>query len=76
MPIQRLLRECSFEPEQVTYLVLAYEGALQVLRPKDQTDAVKELLAKKIFEVARTGETDAPKICARALIELGLPLRE
>jgi hypothetical protein len=71
-----LLRECSFDPDEVRYLVLAYEGALELLRPKDQTEAVKELVAKKIFDIARTGEKDAPKLCARTLIELGLPLRD
>ena len=55
--------------------MLAYEAALELLRPKDRTDAVKEVVAKKIFEIARSGERDAPKICARALIELGLPIR-
>jgi hypothetical protein len=76
VPINRLLQECSFGPDEVSYLVLAYEGALELLRPKDQTDAVKEIVAKKIFDIARAGERDPPKLCARALIELGLPLRD
>lgn len=76
MPINRLLRECSFDPDEISHLVLAYEGALELLRPNDQSEAVKELIAKKIFEIARSGEKDAPKLCARALIELGLPLRD
>lgn len=76
MPIRRLLRECSFDPDQVSGLVSAYEAALELLPPKDQTDAVKELIAKQVFEIARTGERDPPKICARALIALGLPLIE
>lgn len=76
MPIKRLLHECSFDPDQVSGLVSAYEAALELLRPKDQTDAVKELVATKVFEIARSGERDPPKMCARALIELGLPIRE
>jgi len=52
----------------------AYEAALALLRPKDQTDAVKEVVARKIIEVARTGEHDPSRICARALQELGLPI--
>ena len=55
---------------------MAYEGALELLRPNHRTDAVKELVAKKIFDIARSGEHDPPKLCARALVELGLPLRE
>jgi hypothetical protein len=75
LPISRLIQECSLNPDEVSHLVLAYEAALELLRPKDRTDAVKEVVAKKIFEIARSGERDAPKICARALIELGLPIR-
>jgi hypothetical protein len=76
VPIQRLLREASFDPTEVSGLVRAFEGALELLRSKDQTDAVKEVVAKKIIEIARSGERDPPKMCARALVELGLPLRE
>ncbi len=52
----------------------AYEAALSLVRVKDQTDAIKELIAKKIIEVTRTGERDPPRICARALTELGLTI--
>jgi hypothetical protein len=36
-------------------MVKAYKGALELLRPKDQTEPVKELVAKKIIEIARSG---------------------
>lgn len=76
MPINRILQEYSLAPDEVSHLVLAYEAALELLRPTDQTDAIKEVLAKKIFEIARSGEQDPPKICARALVELGLPIAD
>jgi hypothetical protein len=63
-------------PRKFPILVFAYESALELLRPVDQTESVKELVARKIFEIARAGEDDPPKLCARALVELGLPLRE
>lgn len=75
VPIQRLLREAVFDPEEAAALALAYETALEMLRPKDRADALKELIAKKIIEVARHGERDPVKICARTLVELGLPTR-
>ena len=50
--------------------------ALQLLRLVDRTDPVTEIVAKKIIEVARSGETDPPRICARALKELGIQLPE
>jgi hypothetical protein len=61
VPIQRLLKEAVFDPVEISRLVAAYERTLQLLRPKDRTDAVKELVAKKIIEVARAGESDTPR---------------
>jgi hypothetical protein len=75
VPIQRLLKEAVFDPDEVARLVAAYESALKLLRPKDRTDPVKELVAKKIIEVSRSGEPDPAKVCAQALLDLGLPLR-
>jgi len=72
VPIQRLLKEAVFDPDEVARLVAAYESALKLLRPKDRTDAVKELVAKKIIEVARAGNPDPANICAQALLDLGL----
>ena len=73
MPLDRLLREASFDQADISRMTRAYEAALSLLRSKDQTEAIKELIAKKIIEIARTGERDPPHICARALKELGLP---
>lgn len=74
MPIQRLLREASFGPEDVRKLTAAFEGALKLLRLNDRTDPVCELVAAKIIQVFRAGESDPPRICARAVKELGVPI--
>jgi hypothetical protein len=78
LPLQRLLK--SEGSEKVTFtpdlsMTLAYKGALELLRPNEQTDAVKELIAKKIIQAA-DDECDPATICARALKDLGLPLAE
>ena len=52
--IYREIREGSFEPADIARMTKAYEGALELLRPKDRTEAVKELIAKKIIEVTHT----------------------
>jgi hypothetical protein len=74
MPLNRLLREASFDQADIGRMTRAYEAAISLLRAKDQTDAVKELIAKKVIEVTRAGERDPPRICARALAELGLTI--
>ena len=52
---------------------MAYEGALRVLGLADRTDPITEIIAKKIIEVAQTGERDPLRIQARAIAELGIP---
>jgi hypothetical protein len=74
--IQRLLREASFGPDDIRLLTAAYEGTLDLLRLLDRTDPVTELIAAKIIQVYRMGERDPPRICARAIKELGIPMPE
>ena len=75
MAIRRLLQqEAGVSPADVAPITAAYDAALQLLRLTDRNDPVTEIVAKKIIEVARSGERDPPKICARALKELGIPL--
>jgi len=76
MAIYRLLQEAAFSPEDISRMTAAYEAALRLLRLTDRTDPVTEIVAKKIIEVTRNGEHDPPRICARALKELGIPLRD
>jgi hypothetical protein len=48
----------------------AYEEALRVLQLADRQDAITELVAKKIIEVAGSGERDPARICEQALRDL------
>jgi hypothetical protein len=72
MAIYRLLREAAFNPEQVKQMTAAYETALRKLELVDRSDPVTELIARKIIEIARSGERSATAICDRALEELGV----
>ena len=58
MPISRLLQNGAFDPAAVKVLSLSFENACRVLGLVDRTDAITELLARKIIEVAQTGERD------------------
>jgi hypothetical protein len=72
--IQRLIREASFGPDDIRRLTAAYDGALDLLRLQDRQDPVTELIAAKIIQVYRLGELDPPRLCARALKELGVAI--
>src|ERR1700746_64073 len=48
-------------------MTTAYEDAVRVLGFVDRTDAITEIVAKKIIEIAQTGERDPLRIRARAI---------
>jgi hypothetical protein len=69
--IHRLLQNSVFGPDEVTRMAAAYEHVLKALGLADRNDPVTELVAKKIIEVARTGEVDPARISALAIKALG-----
>src|SRR4029078_2636942 len=71
--IYRLLQNSAFGPDEVERITMVYEGALRVLGLADRTDPITEIIAKKIIEVAQSGERDPLRIRARAIAELGIP---
>ena len=73
MAIYRLLQNCAFGPDEIERMTTAYEDTLRVLGLADRADPVTEIIAKKIIEVAQTGERDPLRIRARAISELGIP---
>jgi hypothetical protein len=58
MPIQKLLEQQSFEPEDIQVLSSAFEEALRELGLVDRTDPATQLVAKRIIELAQRGERD------------------
>lgn len=73
MAIYRLLKFSVFEPEQITRMTAAYENALVALQLTDREDPITELVARKIIEVAQTGDLDPVHLCEKALGELQRP---
>jgi hypothetical protein len=71
--IYRLLQGSAFGPDAVNCIAAAYEEALRTLQLTDRTDPLAETVARKIFEIAQTGEREPARISALALKELGLP---
>ena len=69
LAIYRIFKERVFEPEAVICMARAYEGALSALRLTDRQDPVTEIVARKIVEIAETGERDIARLRDRALAE-------
>jgi hypothetical protein len=70
MAIYRIFKERAFEPEAVICMARAYESVLLALRLTDRQDPLTEIVAKKIIEIAETGERDPARLRDRALEEL------
>jgi hypothetical protein len=71
MAIYRIFKERVFEPEAVICMARAYESALVALRLSDREDPLTEIVAKKIVEIAETGERDPDRLRDAALEEIG-----
>ncbi|MGB7034575.1 MAG: hypothetical protein WBD71_03535 [Xanthobacteraceae bacterium] len=73
MPIYRLLQQSAFTPEDIDRLVSAFEDLLRTLKLADRSDPLTETIAKKLIEIAQTGERDPRQLRRQALHALNLP---
>ena len=74
MAVYRLFENAAFGPEEIRSMSIAYESALRVLGLIDRNDPVTELVAKKIIEIAQTGERNSQRLTALAIDQLGVPV--
>ena len=67
MAIYRLLQHAVFEDDAVKAMTVAYEDVLRELKLADRADPLTEIIAKKIIELAQTGERDPKRLCGLVL---------
>jgi hypothetical protein len=71
MPIRRFLDGQPFGLETIRLMGLAFEMALASLRPTpDYADPVREVIARRIIELAKAGEREPERLCDGALKDL------
>ena len=70
MPVLSLFPKLAFDPEEVALIAEAYERACAQLQ-LEASDLRRELLARKILEIAARGLREPKQMCARAVFELG-----
>lgn len=73
MEMYQLLRSATFEPEDVACMTAVYENVLALLELTDRSDPITEIIARKIIEIAKTGEIDPEKMMTRVLDEIRSP---
>ena len=70
VPIIPLLQGRAYGPEDIKVMSTAFDGALNALGLMDRADPLNELVAKKIIEIAKTGERNPSRLRDRALKSL------
>ena len=71
MPINRLLKEGKFTPEEAERLNRAFALALSLLGLLDRNDPICEIVARKIIEIYRAGWHEPEEIAKLAAAQLG-----
>jgi hypothetical protein len=66
------LKGCAFDAEATRVMGEAYDKARKMLHDKGQPHVVQEIIAKRIIEIAATGERNSDELARRALLALGL----
>jgi hypothetical protein len=67
MPITPFLDGAIFAPETKRVMGVAFEMARAALRLSDRSDAVTEILARRIIDLAKEGVLDPDRLCEQAL---------
>jgi hypothetical protein len=70
MPIRRLIEQDAFDPEAIAAMAAAFEATLAELRLVDRSDAMTEMVAKRIIQFAQEGERDPIRLRELALKSL------
>jgi len=69
-------RGAAFDYDLTRAMGEAFERACRSLHDLGQPDLVRDIIARRIIEVARRGERDPDELCARALQALGFGKRQ
>jgi hypothetical protein len=70
MPLTPYLMEATFDPQAIEAMSAAFEAVRASLQLADRSDPMTEIVARKVIEVAGTGERDPVRI--RDLVLLAL----
>jgi len=75
MSIEQFLKARVYDPELTRLMQSAYEKARAALHDKGQPAVVEEIIAKRIVDIASTGERDPERLASKALEALGVQPR-
>jgi hypothetical protein len=70
VPLTPYLTEGVFDPPAIEAMTAAFKAACLALKLADKDDHLKEIVARKIIEIAGTGERDPQRLCDLVLLAL------
>jgi hypothetical protein len=70
MPLTSYLDGGVFEPKQIEAMTAAFEAVCNSLQLLNRDDPITEIVARKVIEVAGTGERDPDRLRDLVLTEL------
>jgi hypothetical protein len=73
MAIYKLIKNAPLGPDEIQRLVAAYLETLRALGLKDRDDPITRIVARQVFEIAKTDIEDPTQISKLAMKELGVP---
>jgi hypothetical protein len=65
----------TYDPEAIRVMSEAYDCALKELHDRGQPELVREIIAKRIVELAAIGEREPQRLCDTVLSEFGIVRR-
>ena len=65
-------QDAAFDSEMTRIMGEAFDHACASLHDIGQPDLVREVIARRIIEVAQTGERDPIRLSDRALVAMGI----
>jgi len=69
MPIAQFLDGSEFDPKTKQVIGVAFEMAREALQLGDERNLANERIAKRIIELAKTGELNSDLLCESVLRE-------
>jgi len=72
MSIEPFLQGRVYDPEITRVMGLAFDKARAGLHDSGQPAVVQEIIAKRIVDIASTGERDPERLASKALEALGI----
>ena len=73
MPVRADLSGCTFEPEDIQAMSLAFEEVCKALEIQPGATREREAVAVRIIELCRRGERSPARLAERMLTEASLP---